>query len=75
MKQLGSSLIGPAGLFLAFSVVTSAVTFAIQKYGSLGAAVTALVSDNGKLVQVQNSLNKELATSATVTKLTRKHPP
>ena len=63
LKQLGSSLVGPAGLFLAFSVVTSAVTYAIQKYGSLGAAVTALVSDNGKLVQVQNSLNKELATS------------
>ena len=63
LKQLGSSLIGPAGLFLAFSVVTSAVTYAIQKYGSLGAAITALVSDNGKLVQVQNSLNKELATS------------
>ena len=63
LKQLGSSLIGPAGLFLAFSVVTSAVTYAIQKYGSLGAAITALVSDNGKLVQVQNALNKELATS------------
>jgi hypothetical protein len=63
LKQLGSSLVGPAGLFLAFSVVTSAVTFAIQKYGSLGAAITALVSNNGKLVQVQNSLNKELATS------------
>lgn len=63
LKQLGSSLVGPAGLFLAFSVVTSAVTYAIQKYGSLGAAITALVSDNGKLVQVQNSLNKELATS------------
>lgn len=63
LKQLASSLVGPAGLFLAFSAVTAAVTFAIQKYGSLGAAVTALVSDNGKLVQVQNSLNKELATS------------
>ena len=63
LKQLGSSLIGPAGLFLAFSAVTAAVTFAIQKYGSLGAAVTALVSDNAKLVQVQNALNKELATS------------
>ena len=63
LKQLGSSLVGPAGLFLAFSVVTSAVTYAIQKYGSLGAAVTALVSNNAKLVQVQNALNKEMATS------------
>lgn len=63
LKQLGSSLVGPAGLFLAFSVVTSAVTYLIQKYGSLGAAVTALVSNNAKLVQVQNALNKEMATS------------
>lgn len=63
LKQLGSSLIGPAGLFLAFSAVTAAVTFAIQKYGSLSAAVTALVSNNAKLVQVQNALNKEFATS------------
>lgn len=63
LKQLGSALIGPAGVFLAFSVVTSAVTYAIQKYGSLGAAITALVNNNGKLVEVQNSLNKELATT------------
>lgn len=63
LKQLGSALIGPAGLFLAFSVVTSAVTYAIQKYGSLGAAVTALISNNAKLVQVQNALNKEMASS------------
>lgn len=63
LKQLGSALVGPAGLFLAFSAVTAGVTFLIQKYGSLGAAVTALVSNNAKLVQVQNALNKELATS------------
>jgi hypothetical protein len=63
LKQLGSSLIGPAGLFLAFSAVTAGVTYLIQKYGSLSAAVTALVSNNAKLVQVQNALNKELATS------------
>jgi hypothetical protein len=62
-KQLGSALIGPAGLFFAFSAVTAGVTFLIQKYGSLGAAVTALISNNAKLVQVQNELNKEMATS------------
>jgi uncharacterized membrane protein YtjA (UPF0391 family) len=63
LKQLGSSLIGPAGLFLAFSAVTAGVTFLIQKYGSLGAAVTALISNNAKLIQVQNALNKEMASS------------
>ena len=63
LKQLGSSLIGPAGLFFAFSTVTAGVTFLIQKYGSLGAAVTALISNNAKLIQVQNALNKEMASS------------
>lgn len=62
-KQLGSALIGPAGLFFAFSAVTAGVTFLIQKYGSLGAAVTALISNNAKLIQVQNALNKEMASS------------
>lgn len=41
-KSLGSALVGPAGLFLAFSVVTSAITFAIQKYGDLGTAIDVL---------------------------------
>jgi hypothetical protein len=57
LKQVGSALIGPAGLFLAFSVVTSAVTFAIQKYGSFGAAVDALF---GKI----NPLNKVIKDAA-----------
>jgi regulator of replication initiation timing len=63
LKQLGSSLIGPAGLFFAFSAVTAGVTFLIQKYGSLSAGIAALISNNAKLIEVQNSLNKELATT------------
>jgi hypothetical protein len=63
LKQLGSALIGPAGLFLAFSAVTAGVTFLIQKYGSLGAGISALISNNAKLIEVQNALNKELATT------------
>lgn len=60
LKELGSSLIGPAGLFLAFSAVTSAITFAIQKYGSLSNAVNALTSSNGAAVIAQNTFNKAL---------------
>ena len=44
LKALGSSLIGPGGLLLGFSLVTSAVTVAVQKYGSVGAAFDALFS-------------------------------
>jgi len=52
LKQLGSALIGPAGLFLAFSAATAAVTFAIQKYGSFGAAVDALFGKINPLSKV-----------------------
>ena len=48
-----SALAGPGGFFLAFSAVTGAITFAIQKYGSLGAAVDAFLG-------IQSSLTAEL---------------
>ena len=60
LKALGTGLVGPAGLFLAFSAVTSAITFAIQKYGSLTNAVQALTSSNSAAVIAQNTFNKEL---------------
>jgi hypothetical protein len=63
LTALGSALIGPGGLFLAFSAVTAAITFAIQKYGSVNNAIKALTSSNAKLVQVQNQLNKEFAST------------
>lgn len=52
LKALGSALIGPAGLALAFSAVTSGITFAIQKYGSLGAAIDALFGRTNSLSQI-----------------------
>jgi len=61
LKQLGSSLVGPAGLFLAFSVTTSIITTLIQKYGSLGAAITDIFGLQVKLRDLQNSLNVALA--------------
>jgi hypothetical protein len=42
LKEIGKSLLGPAGIFLAFSAVTSVITILIQKYGSLGAAIDSL---------------------------------
>lgn len=61
LKSLASGLVGPAGLFLAFSVVTSAVTFAVQKYGSLGEAFTALIGVLPKLTENQKLFNEESA--------------
>lgn len=42
LKALGTELIGPAGLFFAFSAVTAVITSLIQKYGSLSGALDAL---------------------------------
>jgi hypothetical protein len=57
LKALGSSLLGPTGLLLGFSLVSSAITVAIQKYGSLGGALDALF---GK----QDALNQEIRSAA-----------
>jgi hypothetical protein len=57
LKALGASLAGPGGLLLGFTLVSSAITVAIQKYGSLGGALDALF---GK----QDSLNQEIRSAA-----------
>lgn len=43
LKSLGSALLGPAGLFLAFSAVTAGATYLIKEYGSLEAGIEALL--------------------------------
>ncbi len=65
LSTLLSSLIGPAGLFFAFSAVTSVITFAIQEYGSLGNAVSALITDQGSLTKQQRDFAKNLAEEST----------
>jgi hypothetical protein len=51
LKALGGALIGPAGLFLAFTTVSTAITIAVQKYGSLGAAIAELTGANDRLAR------------------------
>lgn len=57
LKEIGKSLIGPAGIFLAFSAVTSILTVIIQKYGSLGNALNALL---GKQTEYNIKLQDQL---------------
>jgi hypothetical protein len=61
LKALGSSLTGTAGVALAFTLVTSAITFIIQKYGSLGEAIDSLTSDNGNLAQANRDMAQSFA--------------
>jgi hypothetical protein len=58
LKEIGKSLLGPAGIFLAFSAVTSAITIAVQKYGSLGNAIDALFGKQNALSQEYAKVNK-----------------
>jgi hypothetical protein len=57
-KSLFASLAGPAGIALAFSVISSAVTSLIQKYGSLGNALSNLLNSNDKYFQQQQEILK-----------------
>jgi len=61
MSQLKTALIGPAGLFLAFSAVTAIVTTITMKYGGLGNAIDALFGKTNLLINAQGEYNKELA--------------
>jgi hypothetical protein len=58
LQSLGSSLLGPAGLFFAFSAVTSVITIAVQKYGSLEAALDAIISKQSKYSEEILEANK-----------------
>ena len=61
LKAMGSALIGPAGILLAFSAVTSIVTVVLQKYGSLGNALDALFSKTNLAKKAQEDYNKAFA--------------
>lgn len=58
LKALGSSLMGPAGIALAFTVVSAGATALIQKYGSLSAGIAALNPFVDEATKTQLALNK-----------------
>lgn len=60
LKQLGGALIGPAGLFFAFSAVTSAITFAVQEYGSFSKAIDAIFFSVEPLSEKFKEINESL---------------
>lgn len=62
-KAIDKATLITSGLFLAFNVATSAITFLIQKYGSLGEAFDSLFGKINLVKQAQESYNKELAKS------------
>lgn len=64
LRELGRGLMGGAGLGLAFSVISSVVTTLIQKYGSLGNAISALNPFISESARFQVTLNKAMLDGA-----------
>lgn len=58
-KEFAAGLLGAGGVSVAISAVISLITSAVQKYGSLSNAVTALTTDLGPLIQQLNEANKQ----------------
>ena len=70
MSQLGTALVGPAGIYLAFSAVTAIVTKLSMEYGSLGEVMNSIFGKtnalSGKIKELSESyaeFNKQLKTS------------
>lgn len=73
LKALGGSLLGAGGLLFGFSLLSSAVTVAVQKYGSLGNAINAIFGQFTQLDQQvlkagrsYEKFNENLRTSAEI---------
>lgn len=58
-KEFAKGLVSAGGVSVAISAVISLITAAVQKYGSLSNAVTALTSDLGPLIERLNESNKQ----------------
>jgi len=67
IKSLLGSLTGPAGLFFAFSAVTTGLTLLTQEYGTLGNAAKVLLGIQQSQKTLLESLNKELDKSNAAT--------
>lgn len=65
MSQLQGALMGPAGIFLAFSAVTAGLTALTMKYGSLGEAMSALFGKGRQLSEEQKNIIENISNEGT----------
>jgi len=67
-KNLGSALVGPAGITFAIGAAISGATALIQKYGSIGEGIKVLLGISKELTESQKAYNKAIAeTSGSLT--------
>jgi hypothetical protein len=58
LKEIGSALVGPAGVTFAIGAVISGITVLVQKYGSVGEGIKVLLGINKELTEAQKAFNK-----------------
>lgn len=63
LKALGAGLLGPAGVGVAISIVTSAITGLVLKYGSLNNAIKEIFGNMTAAEKVMRDYNKALSES------------
>lgn len=64
LKALGASMLGPGGVLVALSAVTSAITYGVQKYGSLENALLNLTGQLTNAAIANNKLGETYAAAA-----------
>lgn len=60
-KSLGRSLIGPGGVILGINLLITGITTLVQKYGSIGNAINALLFPLNEQQRLQKLVNDTLA--------------
>ncbi|WP_126244335.1 coiled-coil domain-containing protein [Chitinophaga rhizosphaerae] len=64
LRALGQSILGPGGVVLGLNLAISAVTVAVQKYGSLGEAVDAILNPMKEQARIQKAVNDTMLAGA-----------
>lgn len=64
LKALGSSLIGPGGVVLGLNLLITGITVAVQKYGSFGAAINAILNPLSEQAKLQKEINDTIVQGA-----------
>lgn len=64
LKSLGSTLIGPGGVVLGLNLLITGITVAVQKYGSFGAAINAILNPLSEQAKLQKEISDTMLEGA-----------
>lgn len=64
LKALGASFIGSGGVILGLNLAITGITTLVQKYGSLGAAIDAILNPLSQQARIQKEINSTMLKGA-----------